>query len=338
MKRFFIVSLFSFSLLVLNSCSDNTGMVEESMLWPPVEPYETGFLKVSDIHELYFEQCGNPEGKPVMVLHGGPGGMASPEMRRYFNPETWRIVLFDQRGAGRSKPLAELTDNNTQALVGDIESLRKRLGIDRMMLFGGSWGSTLALAYAETYPSRVDGMILRGIWTGTSPEIDHFYHGGAAKLYPEAYEELLAALPDDGWDDLPSYLTQLLIEGDSMTRERVADAWLRYEWFISDIRVDTAQVGQYIRDHSSYSFSLIENYYMANRCFLDEGQLWDHLPEITHIPCIIINGRFDIPCLPVTAYRLHQQWPGSQLVIVEVDGHFGPGIEKALVQAVKDME
>lgn len=274
----------------------------------------------------------------MFVLHGGPGGMASPEMRRYFNPELWRIVLFDQRGAGRSRPWADLTDNNTPALVEDIETLRKKLGIDEMVLFGGSWGSTLALAYAEAHPEHINGMVLRGIWTATREEIDHFYHGGAARFYPKEYNDLMASIPDADWDYLPAYLSDVLQNGDSLTKKKVADAWLRYEWMISDIRVNPNEVEEFIRTHSSYGFSLIENYYMANHCFLSEGQLWDDLPKITHIPCIIINGRFDMACTPSIAYRLHERWPGSRLVLVELDGHFGPGIEKALVEAVKELE
>jgi proline iminopeptidase len=339
MSKHLLAFQFFISILILISCKNfRSPSPDEHLLWPDIEPYETNYFKVSEIHELYYEQCGNPNGKPVMVLHGGPGGMASPGMRRYFNPEIWRIVLFDQRGAGRSKPWAEINDNHTQALVEDIEMLRKKLGIDRMVLFGGSWGSTLALAYAETYPQYVSGMILRGIWTATQDEIEHFYHGGAAKFYPGAYDDLLASIPDTDWDYLPEYLSELLQHGDSLTKKRVADAWLRYEWLISDIRVDTAEVERSIRNHSAYGFSLLENYYMANQCFLEEGQLWDHLSRITHIPCVIINGRFDMACPPSAAYRLHQHWPGSELVIVELDGHFGPGIKQALLEAVVKME
>jgi proline iminopeptidase len=256
-------------------------------------------------------------------------------MRRYFDPDRYMIVLFDQRGAGRSKPFAEIRENTTPLLVEDIDSLRRKLGVESMILFGGSWGSTLALAYAETYPERVSGLVLRGIFTATRKEIDHFYHGGAAVFYPDAYRQLLDSLPVPVTDSLPRYLVKLLTGNDNAVRKRAANAWLRYEWLISDVRVNRQEVEEWMRHNDAYAFSLIENHYMASGCFLEEGQLWKALPKIRHIPCVIINGRHDMPCPPVTAWELHLQWPGSKLVIVEEDGHFGPGIEKTLVEAMK---
>jgi proline iminopeptidase len=307
-------------------------------LWPAIESYDTGYLKVSEIHELYYEQSGNPNGKPVFVLHGGPGGSVNPLMRRFFNPEKYHIIMYDQRGAGKSRPFADVRENTTWTLVDDIEKLRIKLGIDSMMLFGGSWGSTLALAYAETYPQRVTGMILRGVWTSTQAEIDHFYHGGAARYYPEVYDQLIATLPEAHTDSLPSYIFKVLTESDAATRKKVADAWLRYEWLISDLKADPLEVDDWISHHDNSAFSIIENYYMANHCFLEENQLIDNANKIKGKPAIIINGHYDMCCPPITAYRLHQALPGSKLVIVPMEGHYGPEIEKELVKAAKEME
>lgn len=326
------------SLVSLQVSCRHAGPEAGSPLWPATEPYQQGYLKVSEQHELYYEVCGNPAGIPVMVLHGGPGGSADPGMRRYFNPEKFLAVLFDQRGAGRSKPFGELSENNTQALIADIEKLREFLHIERMILFGGSWGSTLALAYAEAHPDRVSGLILRGIFTATTAEIDHFYHGGAAVFYPDVYRQLMDSLPEPRQDSLPAYLSRLLASDDPKLVRKTANAWLRYEWLISDLRVNRREVEDWMQANDAYAFSAIENHYMAHRCFLEEGQLWKDLPRIVHLPCIIVNGRLDMPCPPVTAWRLNREWPGSKLVIVEDEGHFGPGIEKALVEAVRTFE
>ena len=274
----------------------------------------------------------------MIVLHGGPGGGCWPIMRQFFNPEKFMIVLFDQRGSNRSIPYAEITDNNTWELVEDIEKLRKYLHIDKMMLLGGSWGSTLALAYAEKYPGRVTDMVLRGIFTATDQEIDHFYHGGIAGIFPDAYEELMQSLPDRTIRPLPNYLYSLLIAEDTKLHKPVSDAWLLYEWRISDVYADTAMIKTWMADNDTYAFSLIENYYMANRCFLDQNQLWENLFKIKHIPMTIVNGRFDMPCLVQIAYRLHHSIPGSELVIVEAAGHGGEAIMNAVANAVQNHE
>jgi len=339
MKHKLLFPAFLIVLLSVFACSfKQADRSVQHGLWPPLEPYQTGYLKVSDIHELYYEVSGNPEGKPVIVLHGGPGGSCRPVMRQFFNPDKFMIVLFDQRGAGRSKPFAELEGNNTWELVEDIETLRKHLNIDRMMIQGGSWGTTLALAYAETYPDRVTDLVLRGVFTATDMEIDHFYHGGVQPIFPDAWEEFMDALPDPDRRPLPAYLLELLTSDDPDVRHRIADAWLRYEWRISDVHVDTAAITQWARSHDSYAFSLIENYYMANHCFLQENQLWNNLDKIKHIPTSIVNGRFDIPCRPITAYRLHKSMPGSKLIIVEAEGHGGQAVMEAVANAVRDHE
>ncbi len=335
---------FSLFFVFLFSCSEPAGREQEQIgqteidLFPEIEPYHTGYLKVSDIHELYYEEAGNAEGKPVFMLHGGPGGGCAPVMRQFFNPKVYHIVLFDQRGAKRSKPYAEIEDNNTQALIEDIEKLRKHLGIDKMMLVGGSWGSTLALAYAEAYPERVTEMVLRGIWTATRAEVDHFYHGGTYTNYPDAYDELLRSLPDPSVRPLPPYLLQLLTGEDSIMREKISKAWLKYEWRISDVNLDPNEISQWLKFNNPYAFSLIENHYMAHNCFLEERQLWNNIDQISHIPTIIINGRFDMPCPVKTAWELHQSLPRSELVIVENAGHGGEAIIKETVRAIRQFE
>lgn len=336
-KALFLVK---FTILIF-LCSCNRTQDKQKItsgLWSPVEPYKTGFLKVSEIHELYYELCGNPKGKPVIVLHGGPGGGCWPVMRQFFNPEKFLIVLYDQRGATRSKPFASIEENTTWDLVEDIEKLRKHLGLEKMMLVGGSWGSTLALVYSETYPERVTEMVLRGIWTSTQQEIDHFYHGGVSGIFPDAYYGLLNSLPDTNQRPLPAYLLGLLINGDAPTRKKIADAWLKYEWRISDLEVKVKEIDEWCSKNDSYAFSLIENYYMANHCFLEEGQIWNNLDKIKHIPVIIINGRYDMPCNPVTAYHFHHNLPKSELIIVEKAGHGGEAIMNAEADAVRKFE
>ena len=326
----------SLTLLILSSCAQKESE-NDTGLWPPIEPYETGYLKVSDIHEIYYELSGNPDGIPVFVLHGGPGGGCPPLFRRFFDPQKYCIVLHDQRGANRSKPYAELRENNTWQLVDDIEEIRKHLGLEQMMLVGGSWGTTLALAYSEAYPERVTNMVLRGIWMATQAEIDHFYHGDVAKIFPDAYDELLNALPEPDRRPLPQYLFELLSSDDAAQRKKIADAWMKYEWTVSVIDADMEEVEEWIAKNNTYAFSLIENYYMANNCFLEENQLWNKLDKITHIPTIIINGRFDIPCLANTAYRLHKNLPNSELIFVETAGHGGADIVEAMANAIRKL-
>ncbi|MCB2222088.1 MAG: prolyl aminopeptidase [Bacteroidetes bacterium] len=336
-------ALIFYGLLLLFSCENRIGKnITASSntpdLWPAISPYNVEYLKVSDIHELYLEEVGNPNGKPVIMLHGGPGGGCSPMMRQFFNPEVYRVILFDQRGANRSKPYAEIKENNTLELVEDIEKIRKHLNIEKMMLVGGSWGSTLALAYAESYPERVTEMVLRGIWMGTQKEIDHFYHGGTYKIFPDAYTQLMQSLPDSAIRPLPDYLLKLLTGEDEKLRTSTAEAWLKYEWRISDINVDTMEINLWLEHNDPYAFSLIENYYMAHHCFLDKKQLWENLERIKTIPTILINGRFDIPCLPETAYDLHKALPQSELIIVEMAGHGGPRIINAMARAIRKFE
>ncbi len=310
-------------------------------LWPEIEPFQTDYLEVSDIHQIYYELCGNPHGKPVFVLHGGPGAACSPGMRRFFNPDTFLVVLHDQRGAGRSRPYGEIRQNTTQNLVEDIEQLRKHLRLQKIIVFGGSWGATLGLAYAETYPDNVSGMVLRGVFTATQEEIDHYYHGGVRKFFPETYDRLIAALPEPDKRPLPNYLLNLIHSEDSTESVKYSKAWGRYEGKIAMLEVTDKwleKMGATISDVGIKTFALLENYYTANGCFLEEGQLLRDVEKILDIPIIMVNGRYDMICPPITAYRLHQKLPKSKLVIVESAGHWDKSIERALLKAMKEFE
>jgi proline iminopeptidase len=314
-------------------------------LWPDIEPYRTGYLRVSDLHEIYFELCGNPKGQPVFVLHGGPGAGCTPYYRRFFDPQKYLIVLHDQRGAGKSKPFAELRENNTANLVKDIEALRNDLKCERIILFGGSWGSTLALAYAESFPQNVKAMVLRGVFTATKAEIDHYYHGGVQTFFPKAYEDLLSVLPDKEKRPLPGYLLQLIQTKDKAEGGRYSRAWARYETLIGMLEVPPSMIKALAGARPdmatlAYGLALMENYYMANDCFLAGELLWKGLGQIASIPLVMVNGRYDMICPPVTAYRLHQKLPQSRLIIAEASGHWmgEKRIEQALLQAMIDLE
>lgn len=334
------VVLPALALAFLCACCLSAGSQENISLWPNIEPYETGYLKVSDIHEIYYELCGNPDGRPVFMLHGGPGGSSSPYMRRFCNPEKFLIVLHDQRGSGKSRPFAEVRENTTWHLVEDIETLRKHLGLDSIIIFGGSWGSTLGLAYAETYPEHVSGMVLRGIFTATQAEIDHFYHGGVATFFPETYEKFISALPDPEPESMPAYLMQLIEEGDSAAAAKYARVWAEYEIKLSSLSVPDEQLERIMQDFDPLAFGTLENYYMANRCFLEEGQLLRDAHKITDIPLVLVNGRYDMICPPVTAWRLHRLLPASKLVIAEGAGHWmgDKPVQDALLRAMRDFE
>jgi proline iminopeptidase len=322
-------------------CSGSNSQNDQE-LWPEIEPFKTGHLKVSEIHRIYYELCGNPEGRPVFTLHGGPGGSSSPYMRRFFNPEKFLIIQHDQRGSGKSEPLLEIRENTTQDLVEDIERLRKYLDLDKIILFGGSWGSTLAIAYAETYPQNVSGLVLRGIFTATKEEIDYFYHGGVRLFFPEVYEELVGRLPDPEKRPLPQALLEMIQSRDPEIQYEYAKAWTKYEFKISGLNIPES----FLRDVDKMNkdtvkcFGLMENYYMANNCFLEEGQLLKNAHRIKDIPTVMVNGRYDMICPPINGYRLHQILPDSRLVIAEGAGHWmgEPPVEKELLKAMRDFE
>jgi proline iminopeptidase len=313
---------------------------EQGALWPEIKPYQTGYLKVSPLHEIYYQVGGNLHGKPVMFLHGGPGGGCSAHDFRYFSPRKFNVVLHDQRGSGQSKPYGDLRENTTANLVEDIEKLRKHLGLDRVILFGGSWGTTLALAYAETYPQNVAGIILRGVFLATRSEIDHYYHGGTAKFFPEVHRELAASLDHPERNDYPAQLLAKLKSDDPAVRDRYARVWFRYEGGIALLKKSDEMIEAFLREYNPYAVAVMENHYMASGCFLEEGQLLKNASRLADIPAVIINGRYDMICPPAAAYELHRRLPKSTLVIVSDAGHaaFEPGTQAELVKAMRRFE
>ena len=339
MKKTFTWSLFL--LFSLAACSDSTQGGEDMVgLWPEVEPYESGYLQVSGIHEIYYELCGDPEGTPAFVLHGGPGARVIPYYRRFFYKKKIFIVLFDQRGCGRSKPFAELKQNTTPHLVEDIERLRNHLKLGKIIVFGGSWGSTLGLAYSETYPDSVRAMVLRGIFTATKGELDHYFKG-VRLFFPEAHEKLQETL---SYPPSPEIIHKLIEGGDRNASVKNSKARTSYEAKIAELAISDKEVERLVNlpelANMVYSLALIENYYLANSCFLEEGQLLRDADKIKDIPVTLVNGRYDMICPPVSAYRLHKRLNMSKLIIVEEAGHSmsEKGIEQALLKAVRDFE
>lgn len=305
-------------------------------LYPPIAPYQTGTLPVSPRHILYYEQSGHPGGKPVVVLHGGPGGGSLPSYRQYFDPAQWRIVLFDQRGCGKSTPHAELHENTTWDLVADIERLRSHLHIDQWVVFGGSWGSTLALAYSQAHPDRCLGLILRGIFLLRRQEILWFYQAGCDQIFPDAWEEYLKPIPPEERHDLLTAYYQRLTSSDATIRHPAARAWSVWEASTSRLIPDAALQAHFAQDEFAVAFARIECHYFINRGFFEQDdQLLVNCDRIHHLPTVIVQGRYDVVCPMTSAWALHQALPQSDLVIVPDAGHsmLEPGITKALVAA-----
>lgn len=293
-----------------------------SRLYPVQEPSKRGYLKVSKRHEIYWEVAGNPKGIPVFVLHGGPGGKAHADMTSFFDPERFYVVLHDQRGAGRSRPRAEWRDNTTQLLVEDINRLREHLGIEgKAVLWGGSWGTTLALVYAETHPDKVSGMVLRGIFLATKAEIDHFYHGGASLFFPDAFERLQKALPHPERFDYPQQLFDMTQSTDPDLRDRAIREWAYYEVRMSSVGMTDARSQEIVDTYDLTAFSVLENYYMSQSCFLEEGQLLRDVHKIAHVPTFIVNGRFDVVCPPRAAFQLANHLQNVKLDLTPEAGH-----------------
>ncbi len=310
-----------------------------SIAYPDIEPYHFGRLQVSEEHDLYFEESGNPDGRPVVFLHGGPGGGTDPKHRTFFDPKHYRIILFDQRGCGQSTPHASLVDNTTWHLVQDIEALRSYLGIDRWQVFGGSWGSTLAVAYAETYPQRVTEMVLRGIFMFTKRECEWFYGSGTRTLFPDAWDDFVSAIPEDERDDLIGAYYRRLTSDDQATQFAAAKAWSMWEGRVATLMPDNDLLAHCENPEFTLAFSRIECHYFVNNGFLKhEKQLFANLHRIQHIPTTIVHGRYDMICPVENAYRLHRGLPRSELVVVPDAGHsaFEPGITHALVRATDD--
>jgi proline iminopeptidase len=277
---------------------------------------------VSDIHEIHYEESGNPKGKPVVFLHGGPGGACEPNMRRFFHPEKYRVIMFDQRGCGKSTPYASLEQNTTWDLVSDIEKLRNHLGIKSWLVFGGSWGSTLALAYAETHPDHVTEMVLRGIFMLRKKEIDWFYQSGASILFPDAWESYLAHIPESEHEDLLSAYHRRLTSEDERVRLAAARVWSGWEASTSKLIPDPDLVSHYEEDQFALAFARIEVHYFINGGFLNpEDQLLRDVGRIRHIPGVIVQGRYDVVCPIDSAWALHRTWPEADLVVTPDCGH-----------------
>jgi proline iminopeptidase len=306
------------------------------ILYPQIEPYETGRLRVSPVHELYYEQCGNQNGKPVVFLHGGPGGGVSPDYRRYFNPEVYRVVLFDQRGAGKSTPHASIEENTTWDLVADIERLREHVGIERWQVFGGSWGSTLALAYAETHPERVTELVLRGIFLCRPQEIKWFYQEGASAIFADVWEEYLKVIPEADRSDMVSAYYRRLTSDNPAIRVEAARAWSIWEGSTSKLFFDPASIERFADPEFALAFARIEcHYFMNNSFFPTNNYLIENVGKIRHTPARIVQGRYDVVCPMTSAWDLHRAWPEADLRIIQDAGHSisEPGIINALVDA-----
>lgn len=304
--------------------------------YPAIEPYRTQRLKVSDLHEIYIEECGNPEGKPIVFIHGGPGGGSEPWQRQFFNPQKYRIVLFDQRGCGRSTPHAELRENTTWDLVADMEKIRRQLGIDQWAVFGGSWGSTLALAYAETHPQQVSALVLRGIFLLRKSEIDWFYQEGASWIYPDAWEHYLKPIPEAERGDLVAAYYRRLTSSDARLRSEAARAWSIWEGATSKLFPSADMIARFGGDHFADAFARIECHYFTNKGFFErDDQLLANVDKIRHIPAVIVQGRYDVVCPIKSAWDLHRAWPEADLQIVGDAGHAAsePGILSKLVEA-----
>jgi proline iminopeptidase len=311
-------------------------MVQRRTFYPELEPYNRGRLQVSALHEIYFEECGNPAGKPAVVLHGGPGGGISPFLRQMHDPKAYRIVLFDQRGCGQSTPHAELAENTTWDLVKDIERLRRHLAIDRWQVVGGSWGSTLALAYAQTHPERVAELIVRGIFTLRKSEIHWFYQHGASELFPEAWETFLAPIPEPERHDLLSAYHRRLTGSDPAEQLACARAWSQWEGATLSLLPDEKRLRDFGAERFALAFARIEcHYFMNNGFFAHDGQLLANAGKLKAIPGVIIQGRYDVVTPAVSAWDLHKAWPEAAFVMVPDAGHTAsePGIADALVKA-----
>src|ERR687884_45903 len=291
-------------------------------LYDPIEPFDQGMLKVSPVHTIYYEQCGNPQGQPVVFLHGGPGGGIIEDYRRYFDPRAYRVVLFDQRGSGQSTPHASLEENTTWHLVADIERLREHLGIESWMVFGGSWGSTLSLAYAQTHPQRTRQLVLRGIFLCRPKEISWFYQEGASALFPDVWEQYLAVIPEAERGDMVAAYYRRLTSDDPRVRGEAARAWSIWEGSTSKLFPDPLFIEHYAADDFALAFARIECHYFTHNAFFEtDNWLIEHVGAIRHIPAVIVQGRYDVVCPLMSAWDLHRAWPEAELQIIPDAGH-----------------
>ncbi|MDT7541026.1 MAG: proline iminopeptidase [Acidobacteriota bacterium] len=305
-------------------------------LYPPIEPYDEGRLPVSDVHTIYYEQSGNPKGTPVVFLHGGPGGGTVPDYRRFFDPKAYRIVLFDQRGSGRSTPHACLEENTTWHLVADIEKIREHLGIESWVVFGGSWGSTLALAYAQKHPERARALVLRGIFLCRPSEIRWFYQEGASNIYADVWEQYLNVIPTEERGDMLAAYYRRLTSEDEATRLEAARAWSVWEASTSKLYPDPDLIEHFDDPHFAIAFARIECHYFTHNSFFEtDNYLIENVERIRDIPTVIVQGRYDVVCPMTSAWDLHRAFPEADLQIIPDAGHSAlePGIRAALVEA-----
>nr|WP_325248842.1 prolyl aminopeptidase [Amylibacter sp.] len=307
-------------------------------LYPVIQPFNHFVLNVPGDHTLYVEECGNPDGIPVVVLHGGPGGGCSPGMRRFFHPDIYRVILFDQRGCGRSRPHASVKNNTTWDLVADIELIRQKLGIESWIVFGGSWGATLALLYAETHPDRVNHLVLRGVFTMTQAELQWFYGGGAAAFFPDEWDHFAGLLPYNERDDVIGNYAKRLFSNNEDIQVRFARAWT--EWESALAALEQSPNRGVVPAAYALAFAKIENHYFKNAGFLrEDDQIIKDIHKIEHIPGSIVQGRYDMICPPQTAYRLRDHWPAARLITVPSAGHSlsEPGITSALITIMDEL-
>jgi proline iminopeptidase len=308
--------------------------------YPAIEPNKKGFLKVSDLHEIYYEESGNPEGAPIVFLHGGPGGGTDADQRRFFDPHAYRIVLFDQRGCGQSKPHAELKENTTWDLVSDIEKIREYLKIEKWVVFGGSWGSTLALTYAVTHPARVKGLILRGIFLCRPEELQWFYQQGASWIFPDVWEKYWNYIPADERSNMMKAYYSRLTSDNSETRLTAAQIWSQWEAATSRLFVDAKSIEAYGEPEKALAFARIEcHYFMNNAFFPSNNYLLENIEKIKGIPGVIIQGRYDVVCPAKSAWDLHRLWPEAEIKFIPDAGHAAaePGTRAALIEATDQM-
>ena len=307
--------------------------------YPEIKPYQRHIIAVEHPHELYVDESGNPDGIPVLFVHGGPGAGCGKYDRRFFDPEVYRIVLFDQRGSGRSRPHAELQTNSTQKLVEDIEFIRKTLEIDKWVLFGGSWGSTLSLVYAQTYPERVLGLILRGIFLCRPVDLLWFYQSGASRLFPDYWDDFIQPIPEDERHDMMSAYYRHLTSDNQIQQMTAAKAWSLWEGRTATLRPNQEVVDSFTEPHRALSLARIEAHYFVNNAFLEENQILRDAHKLANIPGVIVHGRYDVICPLENVYLLHKAWPGSELNIIREAGHASRevGIVDALIRATNDM-
>ena len=310
-------------------------MENQLNLYPKIKPYDSGFLNI-DQHQIYFEQCGNPNGKPALFLHGGPGGGGSKEVRRFFNPDIYRIIVIDQRGCGRSKPHGCLENNTTWHLVSDIENLREKLDIEKWLVFGGSWGSTLSLAYAQAHPKSVSELVLRGIFLLREEELHWFYQDGASRIFPEAWSRFLDIIDEDKRDNLMSSYHEIFKSDNKEKRLKAAIAWSKWEAATSSLAYKPSLIEEFSNPEFALAFALIENHYFMNKgWFKTENQIIESIDIIRSIPAVIVQGRYDVVCPMKTAWELSEAWPEAELIVAPGSGHtaFEKEITHALISA-----